>query len=145
MPERIPQKMKGKPLPEDIAIGKRLRQARLKAEMSQTDLAKLSGVTFQQIQKYEKGKNRIAASRLLQFAKILNRPIEWFYHTAQNPEGIYIDDDREEIKIYRAGKAVCSVKNPKIRRHILAIAKEVNMLESSMSASFANVSPTLKN
>jgi transcriptional regulator with XRE-family HTH domain len=57
--------------PRDAEIGKRLRIARMTAGMSQTDLANAVGVTFQQIQKYEKGANRVAVSRLMQIAKAL--------------------------------------------------------------------------
>lgn len=62
----------------DLLIGQRLRSARRLAGISQADLAAAAGVTFQQIQKYEKGTNRIAASRLLQFSIFFGRPVDWF-------------------------------------------------------------------
>ena len=62
----------------DTVIGRNIRKLRLEADLSQTDLAKLVGVSFQQIQKYENGSNRIAASRLLKLAKALDQPITAF-------------------------------------------------------------------
>ncbi len=64
---------------EDLNFGKRLKYARMNAGLSQNDLAELVNLTFQQIQKYEKGLNRISASRLFQFAKILKVSIDFFF------------------------------------------------------------------
>ena len=63
----------------DIHIGARLRKLRSMLGMSQDQLGRSLGLTFQQIQKYEHGTNRIAASRLFQIAKILNVPIAYFF------------------------------------------------------------------
>lgn len=63
----------------DIIIGKKIRQARLEKGMSQQDLAKHLIVTFQQIQKYEKGTDRFSASKLSVAAKILDKPIYYFF------------------------------------------------------------------
>jgi len=65
--------------PIDIHVGQRVRQARLLAGITQQQLAAETGVTFQQIQKYEKGLNRISASRLYQFAQVLKVNIEDFF------------------------------------------------------------------
>ncbi|TSE04404.1 MULTISPECIES: helix-turn-helix domain-containing protein [Aquimarina] len=65
--------------PVDIYVGKRLRIKRNSLEMSQDELAKAIGVTFQQIQKYEKGKNRISSSRLYELKKALNCSMEYFF------------------------------------------------------------------
>jgi transcriptional regulator with XRE-family HTH domain len=70
--------MKGKgrvPTSADIQIGKSIRAHRLIAGMSQGDLARRLGVSFQQIQKYEKGMNRVGAGRLPQIAKIFDIPV----------------------------------------------------------------------
>jgi transcriptional regulator with XRE-family HTH domain len=64
---------------EDANFGERLKYARIKAKKSQGKLAEEVGLTFQQIQKYEKGLNRISASRLLEFAKILGVSVDFFY------------------------------------------------------------------
>ena len=63
------------PLPTDQHVGNRARMRRLMLGLSQTELATAVGVTFQQVQKYEKGTNRISASRLQQMSKVLNVPI----------------------------------------------------------------------
>lgn len=65
--------------PVDHHVGARTREARLELDMSQTDLANACGITFQQIQKYENGANRVSASRLWQFAAVLGKPIGWFF------------------------------------------------------------------
>lgn len=59
------------PEPVDVAVGDRIRNRRRHLGFSQGDLAKACGITFQQIQKYERGANRVSASRLMQLAKIL--------------------------------------------------------------------------
>jgi transcriptional regulator with XRE-family HTH domain len=72
----------------DRLIGKRVRERRLEIGMSQEGLATLLGVTFQQVQKYEKGVNRVAASRLYDIAKALDVEIGYFFErgpTAQAP------------------------------------------------------------
>jgi transcriptional regulator with XRE-family HTH domain len=63
----------------DRLIGERLRGERQRKGLSQGDLAKGVGITFQQIQKYEKGLNRVSASRLLEIARFLGVPISVFF------------------------------------------------------------------
>lgn len=63
----------------DIHVGKQIRNRRSLMGLSQESLASSIGVTFQQIQKYERGTNRISASRLLSFSKILGVSIDYFY------------------------------------------------------------------
>lgn len=65
--------------PIDTIVGLNLKRYRKSKKMSQTDLGEAVGVSFQQIQKYEKGTNRIGASRLWQFSDLLHAPIESFY------------------------------------------------------------------
>jgi len=67
------------PDPIDVHVGARLRLRRNLVGMSQDQLGNASGLTFQQIQKYERGANRMSASRLFQLAKILNVPVAWFF------------------------------------------------------------------
>ena len=67
------------PNPVDVFVGQQLRAHRSLRGFTQEDLATQTGITFQQIQKYEAGKNRISASRLYQFAKILGTPISSFF------------------------------------------------------------------
>jgi transcriptional regulator with XRE-family HTH domain len=65
--------------PVDLYVGKRLKQCRVSVGMSQTDLAEAVGITFQQIQKYERGTNRMSASRLYEFACVLGIKVNYFF------------------------------------------------------------------
>src|SRR5580704_10230220 len=65
--------------PIDVHVGARLRQRRILLGMSQTALGNAAGITFQQIQKYEGGGNRISSSRLFEFARILDVPVSHFF------------------------------------------------------------------
>ncbi len=67
------------PHPIDIHVGLRVRQRRALLGMSQTDLGKAVDLTFQQVQKYERGANRISASRLFEFAAVLDVPVSHFF------------------------------------------------------------------
>ena len=69
---------------EDIAIGQKLRALRLDRGLSQGALAGEIGVTFQQLQKYEKGANRVSAGRLMRIAAALHVPVTAFYGAAQS-------------------------------------------------------------
>ena len=69
----------GEPNQIDVHVGKRLCLRRQLLKMSQNDLAQRLGITFQQVQKYEKGTNRISASRLWDFSQILNVPVGYFF------------------------------------------------------------------
>ena len=66
-------------LPVDVHVGARVRQRRALLGMSQTNLGSAVGLTFQQIQKYERGSNRISSSRLFEFAKVLDVPVSFFF------------------------------------------------------------------
>ncbi len=65
--------------PVDAYVGKRLKQCRVAAGLSQDSLANAVGITFQQVQKYERGSNRMGASRLYEFARVLSVPIGYFF------------------------------------------------------------------
>jgi transcriptional regulator with XRE-family HTH domain len=65
--------------PVDVHVGARMRQRRSLLGMSQTNLGSAVGLTFQQIQKYERGSNRIGSSRLFEFAKVLDVPVSYFF------------------------------------------------------------------
>ncbi len=73
---------KKQPNPVDIHVGARVRLRRTMLGMSQTALAEQLGITFQQVQKYEKGTNRMGASRLQQTASVLSVPPGWFFEDA---------------------------------------------------------------
>jgi DNA-binding XRE family transcriptional regulator len=75
------------PNPIDKHVGSRLRMRRLMLDMSQTDIADALGLTFQQVQKYEKGSNRISASRLQHLSQILQVPVPFFFE-ARRPRRV---------------------------------------------------------
>lgn len=68
--------------PIDKHVGLRVREARLLVGMSQTDLGSSLDLTFQQVQKYEKGANRVSASKLQEISAILRKPVAWFFPDA---------------------------------------------------------------
>ena len=70
------------------AIGWRVRDARSDKGWSQANLGDALGITFQQIQKYEKGVNRVSASTLYRIAKLLGKPIEWFFMDLPHAKGV---------------------------------------------------------
>jgi transcriptional regulator with XRE-family HTH domain len=70
--------------PVDAQVGSRVRLRRMQIGMSQERLGEMLGLTFQQVQKYEKGVNRIGAGRLFDVARILNVPIDYFYESVAN-------------------------------------------------------------
>jgi transcriptional regulator with XRE-family HTH domain len=74
--------------PIDKHVGSRLRMRRLMLDMSQTDIADALGLTFQQVQKYEKGRNRISASRLQHISQILQVLVPFFFEGAPVESGI---------------------------------------------------------
>jgi len=70
---------KGFPNPIDVHVGRRIRQRRTLLGMNQDTLAKAIGLTFQQVQKYEHGRNRVGSSRLFDVARVLDVPIAYFF------------------------------------------------------------------
>lgn len=85
-----------KPDPIDVHVGSRLRFRRMSIKLSQEALGKQLGLTFQQVQKYEKGANRIGASRLMRLSRILDVPISYFFE--ELPGGI-LEEKRYDPKI----------------------------------------------
>lgn len=82
-------------LPNDVDrfVGQRVRQARRALKLTQEQLGERLGLTFQQVQKYEKGVNRISAGRLHELAQALNRPLDFFYPEFELRDGDYQDLD----------------------------------------------------
>src|SRR4051794_15653843 len=76
---RRPSRIALMPHTIDVMVGKRIRLRRLQLTLSQTDLARKLGLTFQQVQKYEKGTNRVSCSRLYEIANILKVPVSFFF------------------------------------------------------------------
>lgn len=107
--------------PKDLEIGRRLRVHRMTAGLSQTDLGKQIGVTFQQIQKYEKGSNRIAGSRLYKIAQAVNcQPADLFgedgarSHSAGNVMLERMVEHRDGLRMIEAFNAM-----PQKLRHVI--------------------------
>jgi|TARA_B100000315_G_scaffold255920_1_gene300536 transcriptional regulator with XRE-family HTH domain len=88
MTHEMPKKSNNRPTETDIYVGDRIRERRIMMGMSQQDIADLIGVTYQQAHKYERGKNRISASRLYDIAHVLQVPVSYFFeemgHGANN-------------------------------------------------------------
>ncbi len=76
--------MKSIPDPVDVHVGKRVRLRRMIVGMTQTDLGNALNITFQQVQKYEQGANRIGSSRLYRISKILGVPVSFFFDDMPN-------------------------------------------------------------
>ena len=72
--------------PVDVFVGQRLRQRRISLGITQEDMANALGLSFQQVQKYEKGTNRVSASRLYELAQVLDVPVQFFFDGAGNDE-----------------------------------------------------------
>ncbi|WP_026622561.1 helix-turn-helix domain-containing protein [Ensifer sp. WSM1721] len=92
MLSRRPEGTKRKPEPVDIHVGRRIRLRRAWKEMTQSSLADAIGVTFQQVQKYEKGTNRVGASRLQLMANALDVPISYFFE--DSPGAVTSEGDK---------------------------------------------------
>lgn len=103
----------------DRKIGQRIRARRLEIGMSQERLAELLGVTFQQVQKYEKGVNRTAASRLWDISHALDLPVARFFEglgPKMSPAVESVLETQEGAKLL---SLFASVKSVKVRRRIL--------------------------
>ncbi len=118
------------PTRTDKLVGQRIRARRIELEMSQPALAEHAGVTFQQLQKYENGKNRISAGRLNEIAKALGTTIQFLYDGVNETTGRAVADDAVEFKGKRASdedellKAFRQIKDEAARNAIVAAARQ---------------------
>lgn len=103
------RKTKGAATAADLRIGARVRQRRVEIGWSQEKLAAMLDVTFQQVQKYENGRNRIAASRLFQIAEIMETPIDWFNFSFCSPIKKTLDV-HYKMYIDRTGKLIALMR-----------------------------------
>ena len=108
------------PHPVDVHVGGRARLRRTLLGMSQTDLAEALGLTFQQVQKYEKGVNRISASRLYHLSLIFGVPVESFFEELEDkaPDDVMLT--RETLELVRA---YYRIRDPKVREALHAMIK----------------------
>jgi transcriptional regulator with XRE-family HTH domain len=124
------------PSPIDKHVGSRVRMRRKMLAMSQTKLGDALGVAFQQVQKYEKGTNRIGASRLQQLSHVLQVPVEFFFEGAPNasaPHGsngsalsmAHIDDFVSNSDGLRLIGAFMRIDNAALRRRIVMLVQEI--------------------
>ncbi|MGH6829415.1 MAG: helix-turn-helix domain-containing protein [Rhizomicrobium sp.] len=118
--------------PIDAMVGNRVRIRRMLVGMSQERLGDLLGLTFQQVQKYEKGINRIGAGRLFEIARILDVPIEFFYEGAgQSPGKDFVDAGAPLLEFVSSNEgmqlslAYIKIKDPKVRKRILDLVKSL--------------------
>ncbi|MFZ2031940.1 MAG: helix-turn-helix transcriptional regulator [Vitreimonas sp.] len=115
----------------DRKLGQRVRSRRLEIGMSQERLAELLGVTFQQVQKYEKGVNRIAVSRMLNIASALQQPISRFFEglSQGRAAGVaeakqdYIDDALATPEGTQLLSVFASIKSPRLRRKVVDLVR----------------------
>src|ERR1700742_2646390 len=133
---RVPKKQAN---PIDAQVGNRVRIRRMLIGMSQEKLGDLLGLTFQQVQKYEKGVNRIGAGRLFQVAHILNVPIDYFYEGVVNGSSEAMpgfpepgDASPPVMEFLSSGEglqltlAFMKIKDSKVRKRVLDLVKSLS-------------------
>jgi transcriptional regulator with XRE-family HTH domain len=140
--EDRPEAQGRKPNPMDVHVGSRVRLRRMVIGMSQEKLGEKMSLTFQQIQKYEKGTNRIGASRLYQLAQILDVPVQFFFEDAphgvgaRNPahvggfaesrtEAFLLDflNSRDGLELNRA---FVKITDPKVRKRVVELVRALS-------------------
>ena len=125
---------KKQPNPIDIHVGSRVRLRRMMLGMSQEKLGEHLGITFQQIQKYEKGTNRIGASRLQHIARVLDVPVSFFFEDApggasragrhgREPSASYVVDFLSSSEGIQLNKAFIRIKDAKLRRKVIDLVR----------------------
>ncbi|MGO4706518.1 helix-turn-helix domain-containing protein [Microvirga sp. 2MCAF38] len=107
----------------DQRIGQRVRLRRLAIGLSQEKLAQALGITFQQVQKYERGTNRIGASRLQEIARVLSVPVASFYDADDQADGSLTTmlDTPESLPLLQAFTAIA----PDLRRQALELVRAI--------------------
>jgi transcriptional regulator with XRE-family HTH domain len=128
---------KKKPNPIDVHVGSRVRLRRNMLGMSQEKLGEALGITFQQIQKYEKGANRVGASRLQAIATVMNVPVSFFFEDAPGESGevirglseegstAYVVDFLNSAEGLQLNRAFVKISDPKVRRKIIDLVKSL--------------------
>lgn len=131
-----------KPNPMDIHVGSRVRLRRMVIGMSQEKLGEKMSLTFQQIQKYEKGTNRIGASRLYQLAQILDVPVQFFFEDAPlgvgnrgaMPAGGFAESKTEAFLLdflnsrdgLELNRAFVKITDPKVRKRVVELVRALS-------------------
>ena len=127
--------VKKAPNPIDKHVGSRVRMRRMMLGMSQEKLGDALGLTFQQVQKYEKGSNRIGASRLQQISLILQVPVAFFFEGAPSPTGTsgfgespspeFVTSVLATSEGLSLVRAFSRIENSKLRRRIVDLVEEM--------------------
>ena len=122
----------GIPDPTDVHVGARIRTRRLLVGMNQEQLASALGLTFQQVQKYEGGANRVSASRLSQIAEILSVPISYFFadlgagaDQATDPAMLAAREHMQRPETIELVRAYYAIPNAQVRQQFLTMVKAV--------------------
>lgn len=138
--KRKPTRVKlTKPRPVDVHVGRRVRLRRTMLGMSQEKLGQAIHLTFQQVQKYERGTNRIGSSRLYELSKVLDVPVSFFFDdmppevagdTPSRPPGMsetegeaYETDTLAKRETLELVRAYYRIKNTKVRKRVFELAK----------------------
>ena len=136
----------GGPDPVDIHVGKRVKLRRTLLHISQEQLASDIGVTFQQVQKYESGHNRVSASRLFDISRVLNCPISYFFEdigpettgdraTPGAREGLaeenqeFGSDPMQRTETLELVRAYWRLHNPELRTNVLSLLNNISKRE----------------
>jgi transcriptional regulator with XRE-family HTH domain len=133
--------MKKTPNPIDKYVGARLRTRRVLLGMSQEKLGDALGVTFQQIQKYEKGVNRISASRLKQIAQTLDAPIGFFYEGgptetaglkgfSEPAAGDFVIEFLSTAEGVQLNRSFIRIRDPRVRRRLVELVASLAEAQS---------------
>jgi transcriptional regulator with XRE-family HTH domain len=117
------------PHPIDVHVGSRIRTARLLAGLTQSALAAAVKLTFQQIQKYERGSNRVSCSMLSEFAEVLGRPVSWFFADGEvegaqlsKGAGDPVIGERQRLT-YELTSNFSKISNERAREHLVALTR----------------------
>ena len=132
----------GKPNPVDVHVGARVRLRRTLLGQSQEKLGEALGLTFQQVQKYERGANRISASRLFDMARIMDVPVSFFYDDMTDetraaspatmatatidPEIADADNRMSQRETLELVRAYYRINDPIVRRHVYTLTKSLS-------------------
>ena len=109
----------------DIELGKRIRLRRVEQKISQAELGDQLGVSFQQVQKYEKGVNRVGAARLQQIATALDVPVTFFYDgdgKAREVESLLFLDSAFSLRLLRA---YSKIKDQTVQRQLVSLMESI--------------------
>jgi len=128
------------PNPVDKYVGSRMRMRRIMLGMSQEKLGEALGLTFQQIQKYEKGTNRVGASRIQQISEALQVPVSFLFEGgpssvasgagfSEDPSPAYVSDFLATSDGLSLTKAFMRIKSSKLRRRIVDLVEQIAALD----------------